>query len=256
MTSEGGEPRQNARQRVASELRALRKRPGPLDAAKLTSAPAIIRAFGGGDPNTALIRLIDIGREFGDREIDAALGSMGHGLESVPLLDRLSEYGERHFVDARTVRRWSDSGIQKLAQLVIGRSPWVQPRLRQILIADDRGVKLALDLRVPANLRMHAPEVSVNGRPLEIAMPPVQHVASGQRLQSGLEDLAAVADLPLDLRLRWYGEKYPVYISTTCGNPAVIFSSRITYMEMRTSVWVASSGGALSAEETSQREIA
>jgi hypothetical protein len=137
---------------IERELRDLRKRPGPLHPAKLTHARVILRGFGGDDPEIALARFIDLASERSDdREIAAAMASIGWGVTSEAALDRLAEFSELHRVDPRTVRRWSDAGIRTLALLMVGSEPWEQPRARQVIVAVDTAIRLGLDLRVPPN---------------------------------------------------------------------------------------------------------
>lgn len=94
-----------AREGIERELRSLRKAYGPLDDIKLATASFIVRALGNHDVGVALTRL----------------------------------------VDPRTVRRWSDAGIKKLTQLIIGAAPWIQPRARQLLVArEDAGTSIVM----------------------------------------------------------------------------------------------------------------
>ena len=228
---------ESAKRAVARELRQLRKIPGPLGAAKITHAPVILKGFGGGDADVAFVRLADLGAEHaGDRDIEAAMASMGAGVRSESVLDRLNEYGERYFVDARTVRRWSDTGIRKLTLLILGSAPWVQPRIRQVLVVEDEFLKIGIDIRIPANLRMNAPHLWLDDEELEIRMPEIVVLSEPQHLRTGLDVLIAKADIPATVRLQWIGEKYPIYESVTRGTPDVYFTSRIVFLEMKTTI--------------------
>ena len=51
-----------------------------------------------------------------------------------------------------------------------------------------------------------------------------------------LDELAQLADLPLTIRLQWLGEKYSIYNSVTRGTSDVYFSSRIVFLEMKTTI--------------------
>jgi hypothetical protein len=228
---------ESAKRAVARELRQLRKIPGPLGAAKITHAPVILKGFGGGDAEVAFVRLIDLGAEHpGDRDIEATMASMGAGVHSESVLDRLNEYGERHFVDARTVRRWSDTGILKLTLLILGSAPWVQPRIRQVLVVEDEFLKIGIDVRIPANLRMNVPLLWLDGKEVEIRMPEIVVSSEPQHLRTGLDVLIARTDLPATVRLQWVGEKYPIYESVTRGTLDVYFTSRIVFLEMKTTI--------------------
>ncbi len=227
----------SARQVIAAELRELRRLPGPLEPTKLVTARALTKAFGADDPTTALTRLLDLARENeGDREIEAAMSCMGWGVTSATVLDRMSEYAARNYVDARTVRRWSDEGIRKLTLLVVGTSPWLQPKLRQVLDAQEDQLLIGIDLRIPAELRMGAPQIWVDDNLIELQMPSIERSTGAQRLTSGLETLAALSELPLDIRVSWMGEKLPIYESVVRAWPGLLFTSRLIFTEMRTSV--------------------
>jgi hypothetical protein len=76
-----------------------------------------------------------------DRDIVAAMASIGYGAEGETVLDRLTGYGVEQHVDARTVQRRSDNGIQKLATLTLTKGPWIDPRT-EFRIAIDRSTPL------------------------------------------------------------------------------------------------------------------
>lgn len=233
-----------ARQMVLGELRTLRKQYGLLDPAKLTSARAIVKGFGGDDPEVALQRLIDLAREYeDDRDIEAALAALGWGVTQPAALDRLSEFALRYLVDARTVRRWSDQGFEKLALLIVGKAPWIQPRARQVLSVDGDAVRLGLDLRIPANLRMDTPKLWIGDTPIEIGMPEISTSPDEQRVRSKLQQIGTIADLPLRLRLMWRGEKYPIYEAVTHGTRDAYFNSRIVFLSLRTTISRAHASG-------------
>lgn len=87
-----------------------------------------MRALGDGDADVALERLISLVDEYGeDRDIAAAMVSIGWDSSGASALERLNEFGSLHDVDQRTVRRRSDAGIHKLAVLLVGADPRLQP---------------------------------------------------------------------------------------------------------------------------------
>lgn len=222
---------------ILGELRTLRREPGLLDAAKLSTARAIVKGLGGDDPDVALQRLIDLVAEHpDDRDLDAAMATVGWGVESAASLDRLSEYGAHFDKDPRTVRRWSDDGFHKLALLIVGKAPWIQPRAKQVLSVEGDEIRYGLDLRIPPNLRMDTPELVYGDQPVEIGMTPVVVSDQPQRIASRLVPIATLADLPVRLSLTWHGEKYPIYEALTHGTRDVYFSSRIVFLSMRTTV--------------------
>lgn len=230
-------PSEPLMQRIRAELRELRKQPGLLDAAKLTSAPALLKGLGGDNADVALVRLVDLAAEHGqDRDIEAAIASMGYGVVSESALDRLSEFSETHFVDPRTVRRWSDEGIRKLTLLILGSAPWIQPRARLVLVAAGEMLQLGVDLRIPPGLAMRTPTFFVGQEQIEIRMPDIVQSSDPQRLRTGLEDAAPLVDLPLRLRMSWTGEKLPIYESVTRGTPDIYFNSRLVFRSLMATV--------------------
>ncbi|MCU1580035.1 MAG: hypothetical protein JWP19_2239 [Rhodoglobus sp.] len=228
---------ESVKQHITAELRQLRTSAGRLDAAKLTLARAIVKGLGGDAPDVALSRLVDLAVEHADdRDIEAAMASIGWGVSATSSLDRLAEYSERHFVDPRTVRRWSDAGIRKLTMLILGTAPWIQPRARQVLSVGGNQIKIGIDLRLPPNLRMETPELWMNDRPIEICVGPIDPSPEPQRLRTGLDDLATISELPVRLRFSWTGEKLAIYEAVTHGTRDVHFNSRLVFRDLRTTI--------------------
>lgn len=222
---------------IVDELRELRRQSGPLDTAKLTHARAILRGLGGDVPDVALTRLTDLaGEHADDRDIEAAMASIGWGETAEASLDRLSDFAVRYYVDPRTVRRWSDAGFRKLALLIIGTAPWIQPRARQVLSQDGELLSYGLDLRIPPGLRMDAPHLRVEEREIEIGMPEITVSEREQRIASRLEPLATLDELPVTVELGWNGEKFPVFEAVTHGTRDVYFSSRLVFRALRTTI--------------------
>lgn len=229
--------RDSVRRRIVGELRELRRQVGPLDAVKLTHAGAILSGLGGDDPDVALTRLTDLAAEHADdRDIEAAMVSIGWGATATAALDRLSEFAVQQYVDPRTVRRWSDAGITKLALLIIGTALWIQPRARQILTQDGDQISYGLDLRIPPGLRMDTPHLRVQKQEIEIGMPEIVVSDTKQRIASKLEPITTLDELPLTVELMWRGEKYPVYEAVTHGTRDVFFTSRIVFLSLKTTI--------------------
>lgn len=226
-----------AREAIEHELRGLRKAYGHLDDIKLANAHYIVRALGNQDVAVALTRLIDLAAEHSDREVDAAMATIGFTVQSEAALDRFSEYGERHLVDARTVRRWSDAGIVKLTQLIIGTAPWIQPRARQLIVSRADGVlTYRLRLAVPPRIGMRVPTLYINGQEVEIGVPEIAASEKQQEFASRTQELGTLDMLPMQLSLSWTGEKYPVFEAVTRGTPDVYFSSRLRFHSLITDV--------------------
>lgn len=222
---------------IASELLHLRKAPGPLTAAKMVQARAIVRGLGNDDPAVALRRLVDLAREHADdRDVDAALASLGWGIDAVTVADRLNEYASPRYVDARTVRRWADEGLKKLVLLILGTEPWIQPVARLTIRQVGAELRLALTLTLPPNLRMDAPELTVNDETVEVALPAIEARPIEQSFFAGFQPFAQLDDLPVEIHLRWFGEKYPRYESVAQGSEQIAIVSTLGFSGLRVAV--------------------
>ena len=126
--------------------------------------------------------------------------------------------------------------MKKLAQLIIGTAPWIQPRARQILTQDGDLISYGLDLRIPPGLRMDTPHLLVGKQEIEIGMPEIRVAERQQRIASKLEPVSSLEELPLTIQLMWRGEKYPVYEAVTHGTREVFFSSRIVFLSLKTTI--------------------
>ena len=68
-----------------------RRLPGPLDSTKMVHTPHILKGLGGGDADVAALRLLAMRSEHEeDRDIVAAMASVGYGAEGETVLDRLT----------------------------------------------------------------------------------------------------------------------------------------------------------------------
>ena len=167
---------------IADELRALRKQPGPLDEAKMLSAPAIVKGLGGDRPDVALNRvLLLVRRNRDDQDILAAIASMGAlGNDRESVQDRLSDYALRDGTDARTVRRRSDRGITKLAAMILTESPWIDPRVFLILRLDEEGIEVRVQFDAPKSIGMRLPTLTIDDDDVELTFGKV--VDDGQKV--------------------------------------------------------------------------
>lgn len=217
-----------AKKRLVTELRALRREAGYLTSTKILSARVLVNALGGSDPDLAFDRFIAFGDEHAeDRDVQAALASVGWDVQAEAALDRLSEFGNRYDVDPRTVRRWSDAGIEKLAAALVGKSPWIQPKARLLIVGDETEVRASLELRIPPEIWMGVPELDVDGRPVALDMPTFKPNEKERRYRSEFQQLATLETLPVKLRLTWSGEKQPVYEVLLESSPGLVLSAVI-----------------------------
>jgi hypothetical protein len=153
----------SVRDAIRSELRTLRRLPGELDESKMLEAPVLLKGLGGGNADIALSRLLLFSRhQSDDRDIIAALATMGHRNDRESVQERLDDYSLVHGFDARTIRRWSDRGIDKLAQLILTNSPWVDPRIALDVELREESSRFRVRFEVPAIIGMRLPTMRVN----------------------------------------------------------------------------------------------
>jgi hypothetical protein len=225
----------SAKQMIASELRALRRLPGALDATKLIHARALVKGLGGDDPDVALRRLTGLARDHdGDREIEAAFASLGIGNTAVSVLDRLTEFGQLHYVDARTVRRWSDSGLRKLTMLIVGKEPWVQPRITKTVVVSDGWATVRIDVDIPATLWMNTPLLSVDGVEIELDTEGRLQDTAPIRRTVGSTRFKVESAQVTRIRLFWSGERFPRFVVSARGEPAHTFESQLQFSALST----------------------
>jgi hypothetical protein len=234
MGDDGTPGRRRAAGLLIAELRALRKLRQTLSASSLHRAQVLVRGLGDGDADVALERLISLADEYGeDRDIAAAMVSIGWDSSGENVLERLSEFGSLHNVDQRTVRRWSDAGIEKLATLLVGAAPWLQPRAILVLSSVGSVVQLQLELRVPPNIAMGAPRLLLNGQDIQMDLPMIERSARGGRYRSQLADAAALEDLPVELDLQWRGEKPGSYTAVLEGGEGIRLQATVRLGHLR-----------------------
>lgn len=234
MSDNGSTARQHAKGMLVAELRGLRKHRQALSASILCHAGLLVRALGDGDADVALERLISLADEHGeDRDIAAAMVSIGWDSSGASVLDRLNEFGSLHDVDQRTVRRWSDAGINKLAVLLVGADPWLQPHAVLVLSPVGPVIQLQVELRVRPNLVMGRPIVSVDGRDIAVDLPVIELSSREQRFRSPLVDLAALEDLPVEIDLLWRGEKPATYTAVLEGGEGLRLQAKVRLGHLR-----------------------
>lgn len=239
MSKNGLSGRPHATSILIAELRGLRKHRQPLSASSLYHAKLLVRGLGGGDAEVALERLISLADEHGeDRDITAAMVSIGWDSNSTNVLERLNEFGSLHNVDQRTARRWSDIGIEKLAVLLVGATPWMQPHIALVLSLAGSIARFRIEVRVPPNMLMGRPSFRIDGRNVAVSMPVVELSSHEQHYRSQLEDTIAVEDFPATLDLEWHGEKPAAYTAVLEGSEGIRLQAtiRLGYLRCRLSV--------------------
>jgi hypothetical protein len=234
VSDSGSTGRQRATGMLIAELRGLRKYRQALSASSLYRARLLVRALGDGDADVALERLISLADEHGeDRDIAAAMVSIGWDSSGANVLERLNEFGSLHDVDQRTARRWSDAGINKLAVLLVGADPWLQPRAVLVLSSAGLVVQLQIELRVPPNMLMGRPVLRIHGRDIAVDLPVVELSSEEQLYRSPLKDAVAVEDLPVVIDLQWRGEKPATYTAVLEGGEGMRLQATVRLGHLR-----------------------
>jgi hypothetical protein len=224
---------------MAAELRLLRRLPGSFTDVKLTQTPLICKGLGGGDVEAAMNRLLLVqARHTDDEEIRAAFASMGLGADGDTVLDRLTDYGEAHFVDGRTVRRWSDAGIAKLAPLLMGEAPWVDPRIGLRVSVKGDELLCHVEFVVPEQIGMNRPQLVVNGdhHDLVYQCVPADTPAYAARYRCETVRVALGGVERVELVLRWTGEIAAAYVFETKDMGAWRTHCRLRLREMAVAV--------------------
>lgn len=104
---------------VLAELKAIRKRRFGMTKDTLAASPLIVGFLGNGDAEVAHSVFIQSAlRHDWQQEIEAALYSLGIECEKETHLDRLEAFATEWFMDQRQARRYSDKGLEQIAQLI------------------------------------------------------------------------------------------------------------------------------------------
>lgn len=209
---------------IAAELRALRKRPGPLSAGKLARTPMILKGLGGGDVDEALARLTQMAASPSDVEEEAAYATIGFMGEGESVIERLDTFAAEHFIDQRTARRWSDAGIEKVAQRILSASPWLEPRLKIALRVDVNEIAVSLEAYGPREVQMYEPTLRCNDMPVELAwddLPTTEVAVHRKSREMVLEDAQTAM-----IAARWRGNLEASYWIEVIATLPVIVEAR------------------------------
>jgi hypothetical protein len=200
---------------IVDELQRVRKGEG-LNLATMAACPTLCRLLGQGDPVLAIQTLTANLKAYGaDRDIEAALAALGMTIRRATLLDRLSEFGEAFQVDQRTVRRWADSGMSKLAVLAV--KTWIirPPRLEIRTRLQGTGAVLLLRRRVPINYQMaDDPTIVVHyegesyRESLPFGEPTVDDNVEVRTTNLGMQ---LNTNVPIQVEIQWMGEVWPEF---------------------------------------------
>lgn len=218
---------------LVAELRSLRKRSGPLTAAKLARTPMILKGLGGGNAQEALSRLSLLALSQDDAEVNVAFATLGHEAEGATVLARLDQVAAQEFVDQRTVRRWSDAGIEKLAHLILGASPWMEPRCRLRLRLSAAVADVSAETYGPRDVEMYEPTLTVDGEAVEVPWTLESTHPDAISGRSGAHAVPWASSSPLLIGIRWRGNLEASYWLDVDSAVPVQVESRIMLREFQ-----------------------
>lgn len=158
------------RKELLEDLLFMRRGPATFDLAKIATAYALVDQVGRGSPEQALAALLEQrDAHASDPESDviayfetSGLGGVGKSLEQ-----RLQDYALRHHVTDRTARRHSDSGADRLSNIL--RAGYLYERPWGTVLIAQRGqfVHSTVKVELPEHSQWRRPYVQINGKHLE-----------------------------------------------------------------------------------------
>lgn len=257
------QPRQALVERVHGELLTARKRPAGLSPTGMAALPTVVALLGEGDPSVAFTQLQDRLLQVIDQDddvlpIQAAAYSLGFASARFTHLARLNNFGADYGFEARQARRHSDTGLQRIAHLIC--STWtvqLTPTCHIWLNGQSDGI---LELRVSKTwpwfidmrpIRFDTLDSDNQWTPWQPALrftkpPDPSTDPTPLWLRSHLEQPLRLRPV-LSIRLRWPGEVWPQFTTTTADLPPGV-SLKITTLG---NTWILSSSasGLVSREE-------
>ncbi len=151
---------------IERELRALRKRSGPLDIDRIASAEVLTDVVGRGSTErafTTLMALLDLHGGDPDGDVRAYFETCGHGLPGDTLNQRLEAYEARHFVDSRTGLRRSNRGATQISYILRDQLPYERPWGHIAVTESDGLVRAKVWVDVFHGAKWRRPQVYING---------------------------------------------------------------------------------------------
>lgn len=210
-------------QQVHEELRALRKHRAGASVENLARLAPIIRGLlGAGDPHVARARMTHelLDAETGT-EIDAAAAALGFLADGETVLDRLTAYGQKVYLDQRQVRRLSDRGLETLAQLITTNWPTeTVPQLSAAVVYTGGGWDIQLNTRRLLVVEMQQPRITLlHGSETEESVPNWIHREDQTWEQRHLQRPISMAEIgeETSVVIIWRGELWPKFNVTWHG---------------------------------------
>ena len=174
----------------------------------------LLKGLGNGHAEIAMNRLLLLRRSNqDDAEIVAAFASIGFDTDGATVLERLDNIAVTHYVDARTVRRWSDAGLSKLALLVLGVGPWIDPQIELVLYVEPERAICTARATIPLHIGMYPPKLSFDDTEVDLKWKRVEAPAGEpERYRADPVEFSLAEGSHL-AHLEWRGEISPTYIA-------------------------------------------
>lgn len=228
---ESPEERGASEDAIRAELIAVRRRPGGLSPQSMAQCPVMSDLLGNGDPEVAHVQLslkiLEIIEADDDvMALEAACYSLGLTTESNTHLARLEQFGSKHFLDQRQVRRYSDRGIKQLARLIA--TNWTTqtvPEATAIVIGTAPStVGFTVQLRCQRHVDMRAAKVGLwpadqdKPTPLDVSWKRTSEPdATWAEDEFETPEVLAI-EQETTIRLVWRGEVWPKFTVVLTGD--------------------------------------
>ncbi len=195
---------------------------------ELRRTATVTRLLGSGDPRVAHSRLVHLVLDLPvDRNVRAATKALGLSSEFATVLDRLVEAGDDLGVDQRQARRYSDKGLETVAQLIS--TNWAvesTPSLTAALSDFQDRIEMQILTTHPPVVEMSSPVVTfLVGQTATDAEPRwVYGSSESGNLWSATSRALTLqrTQLETSIAVVWRGELWPKFTVDTAGIPLVV----------------------------------
>lgn len=234
---------------IERELRALRKMDGRLSAWKMAEMPHLSRALRVENTSEIYQAFISLVNRIGDKYMRAALASMGYNSDETSVLARLEKHAETEFVDVRTVRRWSDRGIERLARVIVDSVPFtLRPTLAMAIIqVIPELFKVEFKVTKSQETKMRVPDYRVNGDAIALQLQRQEQTQpSNLVVWLGQTEFSFPAEVnEVHVQVGWVGAAAPLYsVNTHFQDQNIMLHSEQTvngldlWLEHVTNQWI------------------
>ena len=154
------------RQDLLTELRALRKGPGPFGLERISLSEMLTDFVGRGSveqAHTTLLDVLDRDGKDADGDIRAYFETAGLATSGDNLDERLKNYANAHHVDQRTGLRRSDRGAERLSFILRDEFNYERPWANIVAVQSGKFVMLDVSIEIPEHSKWRRPHVYING---------------------------------------------------------------------------------------------